>query len=111
MSQQELAEALNALAARRFRKHPNITKKTVGRLERGEVDLLTVAVVEPRLYDELFSESVKRNDEGVIPARALPFEEHRISRLRELGQLSPDATAAIHLTWKHREALLGPGRP
>lgn len=70
-------------------------------------DLLTVAVIEPELYDELFGEAVQSNDEGSIPARAVPFESHTIERLREMGQLSPGASAAIHLAWKHRDVILG----
>jgi transcriptional regulator with XRE-family HTH domain len=72
-------------------------------------DILTVAVFEPELYDALFGEAVESNDEGSIPARALPFEANTIRRLGELGQLSPGATAAIHLAWKHRTALLADG--
>lgn len=69
-------------------------------------DLLTVAVIEPDTYDELFGEAVERNDEGSIPARALPFEANTIAHLRDLRQLSPGASAAIHLAWKHRSAIL-----
>jgi hypothetical protein len=70
-------------------------------------DLLTVAVFEPDLYDNLFGGSVDTNDEGVIPVRAVPFEGHTIARLREAAQLSPGAAAAIHLAWSHRKAILG----
>jgi transcriptional regulator with XRE-family HTH domain len=38
LSQQDLADELNGLAGRKYGKHPNITKKTVGRWERGEVE-------------------------------------------------------------------------
>jgi transcriptional regulator with XRE-family HTH domain len=69
-------------------------------------DLLTVAVFEPELYDDLFRESVTINDEGAITVRAVPFEEHTIARLREIEQLSPGATAAIHLAWNHRKVIL-----
>jgi hypothetical protein len=69
-------------------------------------DLLTVAVFEPELYDELFCDSVDTNDEGVIPVRAVPFEAHTIARLREVEQLSPGAAAAIHLAWSHRNVIL-----
>jgi hypothetical protein len=31
LSQQDLADELNGLASRKYGKHPNITKKTVGR--------------------------------------------------------------------------------
>jgi transcriptional regulator with XRE-family HTH domain len=38
LSQQDLADEINSLALRRFGKTADITKKTVGRWERGEVD-------------------------------------------------------------------------
>jgi hypothetical protein len=69
-------------------------------------DLLTVAVFQPDLYDSLFGNHVDRNDEGAIPARAVPFEANTIRQLRESGQLSPGATAAIELSWRCRANLL-----
>jgi len=69
-------------------------------------DILTVAVIEPELYDDLFADAVNTNAEGSVLARALPFEAHTIQRLRELGQLSPGATAALHFAWQHRATLL-----
>jgi hypothetical protein len=70
-------------------------------------DLLTVAVLEPKLYDDLFCDAVDTNDEGAIPIRAVPFEGHTIARLLEVEQLSPGAAAAIHLAWNHRKIILG----
>ena len=69
-------------------------------------DLLTVAVFEPDLYDDLFCDSVNTNDEGAILARAVPFESHTIARLREVAQLSPGAATAVHLAWSHRKTIL-----
>ena len=69
-------------------------------------DLLTVAIFEPELYDHLFCDAVNANDEGTISTRAIPFESHTIARLREGGQLSPGAAAAIHLAWTHRKVIL-----
>lgn len=37
LSQQDLADELTNLAATRYRKYPQITRKTIGRWERGEV--------------------------------------------------------------------------
>lgn len=68
-------------------------------------DLLTVAVIDPDLYDEMFREAVDVNDEGAVAAKALPFEENTIRRLSESGQVSPGASAAIHLAWRHRKSL------
>lgn len=69
-------------------------------------DILTVAVIHPQLYDELFANTVQNNAEGTVPARALPFEEHTLTWLRKSGQLSPGAAAALHLAWAHRKILI-----
>ncbi len=69
-------------------------------------DILTVAVIEPDLYDTLFGDAVSTNTEGSVPTRVLPFESHTLNHLREQGQLSPGAAAALHLAWQHRSKLL-----
>jgi len=76
LSQQDLADELNDLAASRYGKHPNITKKTVGRWERGEVDW-----PQPfyrRLLTEYFKCSVDelgfRRPRRVVPAVPTPDE-------------------------------------
>ncbi|WP_054055729.1 helix-turn-helix transcriptional regulator [Alloactinosynnema sp. L-07] len=69
-------------------------------------DILTVAVIDPDLYDDLFGAAVNSNAEGTVPAHAFPFEANTLLRLRELGQLSPGAAAALHLAWHHRATLL-----
>jgi hypothetical protein len=69
-------------------------------------DILTVAVIEPDLYDALFADAVDSNTEGTVPARALPFEAHTLAHLRESRQLSPGAAAALHLAWKNRNILV-----
>lgn len=69
-------------------------------------DILTVAVIDPYLYDELFTDAVQNNPEGSVPARAVPFEEHTLAWLRRSGRLSPGAAAALHLAWTHRKTLI-----
>lgn len=69
-------------------------------------DIITAAVIEPDVYDELFAEIVKTNSEGSVAARALPFEENTLKWLRESQQLSPGAAAALHFAWRHRHSLL-----
>ena len=71
-------------------------------------DILTVAVIEPDLYDQLFADAVDTNTEGTIPAHAVPFEAHTLDQLRRSGCLAPGAAAALHLTWRHRRQLLPP---
>jgi transcriptional regulator with XRE-family HTH domain len=69
-------------------------------------DILTLAVIDPSLYDELFADAVENNAEGAISARALPFEENTLTWLQDSGRLSPGAAAALHFAWQHRRVLL-----
>lgn len=69
-------------------------------------DILTVAVIEPTLYDELFADAVSSNSEGTVSTRVLPFEENTLRDLRKNGDLSPGAAAALHLAWLHRAILV-----
>jgi len=69
-------------------------------------DILTVVVLGPEFYDELFADAVESNTEGAIPARTIPFEENTLSHLRAAGCLAPGATAALTLAWRHRGQLL-----
>ena len=69
-------------------------------------DILTVAIIAPDTYDELFANAVETNSEGSVPARAFPFEENTLTWLSESKRLSPGAAAALHLAWMHRKLLL-----
>ena len=69
-------------------------------------DILTVAVIEPDLYDQLFADAVDSNTEGTIPTHAVPFEANTLDQLRRAGCLTPGAAAALHLAWQHRRQLL-----
>ncbi|MGH3974239.1 MAG: helix-turn-helix transcriptional regulator, partial [Pseudonocardiaceae bacterium] len=75
LSQQDLAYELNDLAARRHGKHPQVTRKTIGRWERGEV-----AWAQP-FYRRLLAEYFE------VAADELGFRRPRRSR-------SPAAEAA-----------------
>ncbi len=68
-------------------------------------DILTVAVIEPDLYDQLFADAVDSNTEGTIPTHAVPFEANTLDQLRHAGCLTPGAAAALHLAWQHRGQL------
>lgn len=68
-------------------------------------DILTVAIIAPGTYDELFANAVDTNSEGSVPARAFPFEENTLTWLGESKRLSPGAAAALHLAWTHRKLL------
>ena len=69
-------------------------------------DILTVAVIAPDTYDQLFANAVETNTEGSMPARAFPFEENTLTWLNESRKLSTGAAAALQLAWSHRKVLL-----
>ena len=67
-------------------------------------DLLTVAVIDSRVFDELFSLDPRGNDEGsVLGARE--FAAHVIDRVVTIEPLQPAAAAVLRLAWRHREVL------
>lgn len=68
-------------------------------------DILTVAIISPDTYDELFTNAVETNSEGLVPARAFPFEENTLTWLTSSKRLSPGAAAALHLAWTLRKHL------
>ena len=73
----------------------------------GEV--LTVAVINEDVYDEVFAGLVSANDEGTIAATTVPFEEHTVRRLLagKPHTLAPAAAGCIQLAWQHRRVVLG----
>lgn len=70
----------------------------------GEV--LTVAVVNSALFDELAGDFVRRNDEGVVLDERVPFTEDAIQRLMSTERLAPAGAGCVELAWKHRSRLL-----
>jgi hypothetical protein len=67
-------------------------------------DLLTVAVIDSRVFDELFSLDPRGNDEGsVLGARE--FAAHVIDRAVTTEPLQPAGAAVLRLAWRHREVL------
>jgi len=68
-------------------------------------DLLTVAVVDSDLFDELFSLDPRPNDEGRVLA-AREFAAHVIDRLVHCEPLQAAAAALLRLAWHHRDTLL-----
>ncbi len=104
-----------------------------GRLERGVRDgtvrafclgvgldaltlfgqVLTVVVLQARVYDDLFGAMVDHNAEGSVvktgrvhPTSALPFTEHTVRELLDGGRLAPAAAGCLRLAWDHRRTIL-----
>jgi hypothetical protein len=80
--------------------------------------ILTVAVFDDEVFDELFSGLVVANDEGVMvtmatpgrPAHGVPFVEERVAQLLGSEPMAPAAAACLALAWRDRETLLAPER-
>lgn len=77
------------------------------------VELLTVAVIEAPVFDELFGKMVSVNDEGAAvstdadkPTIGIPFTAGARERLCD-EPLSPISRACIELAWQYRRELLG----
>ena len=77
-------------------------------------EILTVAVFDEEVFDELFSGLVVANDEGVVvttaapgrPAHRVPFVEERVAQLLGSAPMAPAAAACLALAWRERETLL-----
>ncbi len=67
-------------------------------------DLLTVAVIDSRVFDELFSLSPRRNAEGSVLA-AREFAAHVIDRIVTGQPIQAAGAAVLRLAWRHRETL------
>lgn len=70
----------------------------------GEV--LTVAVVDATLFDDLDRDFVERNDEGSVVNKRVPFTEEAIGELLASGRLAPAAAGCVELAWRYREHLM-----
>jgi hypothetical protein len=68
-------------------------------------DLLTVAVIDSRLFDELFSLAPRANAEGSVLA-AREFAAHVIDRVIHREPIQAAGAALLRLAWHHRDALL-----
>ncbi len=69
-------------------------------------DLLTVAVIDSDVFDELFSLTPRANAEGTVLA-ATEFAAHAIDRIVTREPVQAAGAAVLRLAWAHREALTG----
>ena len=67
-------------------------------------DLLTVAVIDSRVFDELFSLNPRGNDEGSVLA-AREFAAHVIDRVVTADPVQAAGVAVLRLAWRHRDTL------
>lgn len=76
--------------------------------------LETVAVFDADVFDELFADLVRFNDEGTVlrigrarPTALIPFTEQMIDELSGTGRMAPETAFTLRRAWKHRDQLLG----
>jgi hypothetical protein len=69
-------------------------------------DLLTVAVIDSRVFDELFRLDPRGNAEGRVLA-AREFAAHVIDRIVTTEPVQAAGAAVLRLAWRHREVLVG----
>jgi hypothetical protein len=67
-------------------------------------DLLTVAVIDSRVFDELFRLDPRGNDEGSVLA-AREFAAHVIDRVVTRDPVQAAGAAVLRLAWRHRDTL------
>jgi hypothetical protein len=67
-------------------------------------DLLTVAVIDSQVFDELFSLDPRGNDEGSVLA-AREFAAHVIDRVVTGDPVQAAGAAVLRLAWRHRDTL------
>ena len=69
-------------------------------------DLLTVAVIDAPVYDELFGGLVRDNAEGAVIA-ARPFDEATVAELVSEYPMQAAGAALLRLAIRHKDMLTG----
>jgi len=75
-------------------------------------EILTAAVIDADVFDDVFRELVSANAEGTIvttgdgATAGIPFEHRNVERLLTSEPLAPAAAACLDLAWRHRDVLL-----
>jgi hypothetical protein len=75
-------------------------------------DVLTVAVFDADVYDDIFDGLVEANEEGIIASNdhgpeQFTFDGATIDRLLTTEPMAPSGAACLSLAWQHREAIQG----
>jgi transcriptional regulator with XRE-family HTH domain len=75
-------------------------------------EILSAAVIDGDVFDDIFRELVSTNTEGSIlaiggqSAAGVPFEHRNVERLLTSEPMAPAAAACLELAWRHRDVLL-----
>jgi hypothetical protein len=75
-------------------------------------DVLTVAVFDADVFDDIFDGLVESNEEGTVTSKAqngeqFSFDSATIDRLLKTEPMAPSGAACLSLAWQHRESILG----
>jgi hypothetical protein len=73
-------------------------------------DVITVAVFDGDVFDEIFGGIVAANEEGAVVGRGsdqFAFDGETIGRLLATEPLTPSGAACLTLAWEHRDSVLG----
>ena len=73
-------------------------------------DVLTVAIFDADVFDEIFDGLVESNEEGTVTGNGsneeqYTFNSETVERLLANEPMAPSGAACLSLAWKHREAL------
>lgn len=69
-------------------------------------EILTVAVIDPNVFDAWAQDFVEVNDEGTVVNERLPFTERVVAGLVASGRIAPAGGGCLDLAWQHRDHLL-----
>ena len=75
-------------------------------------EILSAAVIDGDVFDDIFRELVSTNTEGSIlaiggqSAAGVPFEHRNVERLLISEPMAPAGAACLELAWRHRDVLL-----
>jgi len=75
-------------------------------------DVLTVAVFDADVFDNIFDGLVESNEEGIITSKGqngeqFNFDAATIDRLLNTEAMAPSGAACLSLARQHRESILG----
>lgn len=76
--------------------------------------MLTVVVIDDDMFEQVFGDAVRYNDEGEIvsvgggtPTEGIPFTAEAVDRMLKSEPMASPGAACLALAWKHRDQLLG----
>lgn len=70
-------------------------------------EILTVAVVDGDVFDDMARDFVEVNEEGTVVNERLPFTEQVVESVLASGRMAPAGAGCLLLAWRHRDVLFG----